>query len=92
MASLPRIRRAGIASGVASVASGRLGSELYAIPLRAAPCAMLPVYGLWMDGSLIGGRLGCMNSRGNARYGVRAAHQARWHRVGGSVRSVRPPG
>ena len=91
MASLPRIRRGGIASGVASVASGRLSSELHAIPLRAAPCAMLPVYGFWMDGSLIGGRLGCMN-RGNARYGEPAAHQARWHRCGGSVRSVRPPG
>ena len=65
MASLPRIRRAGIVSGVASVASGRLSSELYAITLRAAAGAMLPVYGFWMDGSLMGGRLGCMN-RGNA--------------------------
>ena len=41
MASLPRIRRAEFVSGVASVASGRLGSELYAIPLRAAAGAML---------------------------------------------------
>ena len=50
MACVPRIRRADIASGVASVASGRLGSELYAIPLRAAARAMLPVDGFWMGG------------------------------------------
>ena len=88
MASLPRIRRVVIASVPAWATSSRLSSELYAICSRVLAGPVQPqsspssmVVDAWAGG--------CTCGR-NASLGEPAAYQARSHRSGDGMDSVRP--
>ena len=89
-ASLQRIRRGGIASGSAWTVSGRLSYELYAARSRSVGGAMQAHPRQGYGGSGERWADGCTSGR-NASQGEPTAYQARWHRFGVGLDSVRPP-